>query len=118
MLVCSAWLPYIGRVMDHASAAELAERDGEGDASPEEVRRFYDLVRDHGPWPGGIERVEFRFGPDSAGSPAVWIVLIAKDELKPSQARMDAIKQVRDELRAAVRGLGTDRWPYVDIQEP
>ncbi len=117
MLVCSAWLPYIGRVMDHASAAELAERDGEGDASPEEVRRFYDLVRDHGPWPGGIERVEFRFGEDWFGAPAVWIVLVAKDECNPSQQRLDAIHKVAESLQDAARGLGTHRWPYIRIED-
>jgi hypothetical protein len=101
--------------MDHASAAELAQMNGEGDASPEEVRRFYDLIRDHGPWPGGIERVEFRFGEDWSGAPAVWIVLIAKDEWNPSKERMQAIRRVLEELTAAVRSLGTDRWPYTRI---
>ena len=103
--------------MDHASAAELARMNGEGDASPEEVRRFYDLIRDHGPCPGGIERVEFRFGENSAGAPAVWIVLIAKDEVNPSEQRMEAIGRVREESKAAVRSLGTERWPYVSIED-
>jgi hypothetical protein len=55
--------------------------------------------------------VEFRFGEDSVGALAVWIVLVAKDELNPSKERMEAIRGVEEDLKAAVRNLGTERWP-------
>jgi hypothetical protein len=87
-----------------------------GAASGDEARLFHDIVRKHRPLPAGVLRVEFRFGEDSTGAPAVWIVFVAKDDLKPSGERIAAIRRVADEVRSEVRQTGSDRWPYVTIE--
>lgn len=87
-----------------------------GAASGDEARLFDDIVRKHGPLPAGVRKVEFRFGEDSTGAPAVWIVFVAKDDLKPSSESISAIRRVADEVRSEVRRTGSERWPYVTIE--
>jgi hypothetical protein len=41
-------------------------------------------------------RVNFRFGEDSTGAPAVWIVFVANDDLKSSNERMSAIRRIAE----------------------
>jgi hypothetical protein len=87
-----------------------------GAASGDEARLFHDIVRNHGPWPAGVRKVEFRFGEDSTGAPAVWIVFVAKDELKPSPESIAEIRRVAEEVRSEVRRTGSERWPYIMIE--
>jgi hypothetical protein len=85
-------------------------------ASADEARRFHDIVRKHGPWPEGVRRVEFRFGEDSTGAPAVWIVFVAGDDPNPSKETVAAIRRAAEEVRSDVRRSGTERWPYVMVE--
>jgi hypothetical protein len=85
-------------------------------ASGDEARLFHDIVRKHRSLPAGVQRVDFRFGEDSTGAPAVWIVIVANDDLKPSNERISAIRRLAEEVRSEVRRTGTDRWPYVTIE--
>jgi hypothetical protein len=87
-----------------------------GVASVDEARLFHDIVRKRGPLPPGVQRVEFRFGEDSTGAPAVWIVFIAKDDLKPSSESINAIRRAAEEVRSEVRRTSSERWPYVTIE--
>lgn len=66
--------------------------------------------------PAGVQRVDFRFGEDSTGAPAVWIVFVANDDPKPSSERIAAIRRLADEVRSEVRHTGSARWPYVTIE--
>lgn len=102
--------------MARKSRIESEEPNLAGATSVEEARLFRDIVRRHGPLPAGVERVEFRFGEDSTGAPAVWIVFIAKDDLKPSNESINAIRRVAEEVRSEVRRTNSERWPYVTIE--
>jgi len=87
----------------------------EGAASAEEARLFHEILRGIGPLPEGVRRVEFRFGEDSQGDPAVWIVLVADEDLNPSNEKLDALRRIIDEVQAAILRSDTERWPYSKI---
>ncbi len=86
---------------------------GTGAAAGDEAKRFHQMVRNLR-LPEDVSRVEFRFGEDSTGAPAVWIGLIAKDDLKPSKSKIARLHRVAEELRAMVHNE-SDRWPYVEV---
>jgi hypothetical protein len=86
-----------------------------GAASVEEARLFHEIVKHH-PLPPDVRRVEFRFGEDSAGAPAVWIVFVAKNDLNPTEATISAIRRVAEGVRSEVRSTGSERWPYIAIE--
>jgi hypothetical protein len=62
-----------------------------------------------------VQQIDCRVGEDSEGAPAVWIVLKADADLRPSQEKIDAVLRVADEVRSEVFLSGTERWPYVEI---
>ncbi len=86
-----------------------------GAATGTEARLFHDIVRRIGRLPTGVRRVEFRFGEDSEGASAVWISLIADDDLKPSKEKIADLQRIAGEVRAEILRSDTDRWPYVEI---
>ena len=86
-----------------------------GAATGDEARRFHDIVREAGRLPEGVRRVEFHFGEDSAGAPAVWITFVAADDLKPSKEKIAALHRFANDVRAQVIRSETERWPYVEI---
>ncbi len=89
----------------------------EGNVSPEDARLFHDLVRRRFPLPDGFRTVKFRFGEDSAGDPAVWIVFIVeKDDLSPSRERIAEIRRAGEAMKSEVRRTGTERWPYIAME--
>jgi hypothetical protein len=85
-------------------------------ASGHEARLLHDIARRHYPLPAGVQRLDFRFGEDSTGAPAVWIVFVAKDDLRPSSERISAIRRLAEKVRSEVRSAGIDRWPYITIE--
>ena len=87
-----------------------------GAATGEEARFFGNLPRQVGQAPESAKRVDFRLGEDSDGSPAVWITIIANDDLKPSRQKIDEFTQYSQRLRDAVLNSGFGRWPYVRIK--
>ncbi len=80
-----------------------------------EARLFHDIVRKLGDLPPDVRRVEFHFGEDSEGAPAVWITFVAGDDLKPSKQKIADLQRVASEVRAAILRSETERWPYVEI---
>jgi len=86
-----------------------------GASSVEEARLFQNILRGIGPLPSGVRRVQFRFDDDSMGDPAVWIELVADEDLNPSNEKLDALRRVIDEVKAAIRRSDTARWPYSKI---
>ena len=87
-----------------------------GDSAEDEAHLFQEIAQKHRPYPAGIQRIDFRFGEDSAGAPAVWIVLITPDDLKPSQERISAIRSLAEDIQYEIHRTGSDRWPYVTIE--
>jgi hypothetical protein len=101
--------------------ADIPEtRSGEpalpGAASGDEATVFSEIVRGIGRLPDGVRRVEFHLGEDSEGAPAVWITFIARDDLKPSKAKISDLQRVINEVRSQVIRSGTERWPYFEIE--
>jgi len=80
---------------------------------------FHNIVRKVigklGHLPEGVQRIDFRFGEDSTGAPAVWIVFKGPDDLKPSKDKIAAMQRVANEVRSEIFLSGTERWPYVEF---
>ena len=73
------------------------------------------LSKNIGPLPEGLQ-VTLRFDEDSTGAPAAWIVLLARNDLKPNRETLEAIRHVAEKYRSEFRRLNTERWPYIEIQ--
>ncbi len=87
-----------------------------GAASAEEAKLFHDLARRWMPLSDEIRRVHFRFGEASDGTPAVWIVVVVQDDLKPSKEKIRTLARITESFRKAVHESDTDRWPYISIE--
>ena len=87
---------------------------GVGALSVDEAKVLHDIVRERVRLPEDVRRVEFRFGEDSTGAPAVWIVFVAHDDLKPSKSKIASLQRAREEVRSIVHSQ-TNRWPYIEI---
>jgi hypothetical protein len=87
-----------------------------GAASGKEAQQLQEVLRRHRPWPKGVERVQLRYGEDSEGSPAVWIVFVASNNMETSKEALAAIRHAAEELRSDIRQTGTVRWPYIMIE--
>ncbi len=85
-----------------------------GTASINEAKLLNDVVHARVRFPRDVLRVEFRFGEDSAGAPAVWIVLVTHDDLKPSQSKIASLQRAAEEVRSVIHSE-SNRWPYVEI---
>jgi len=94
----------------------VLDADPAGRASVDEAYAFRDIAKRHQPWPEGIRNVGFRFGEDSAGSPAVRIVIVADDDLNPAKERLAAIDRLAEAVRSDIRAMGSERWPYIVIE--
>jgi len=86
-----------------------------GAVTREEATLFRDIGRKAGPLPEGVHELRFRFGEDSQGDLAVWIVLVADDDLKPSKAKVESIKQFTRKLQDEIMMSESDRWPYSEV---
>jgi len=86
-----------------------------GAATDEEMALFHDIGRKVAPLPDGVHGIRFRFGEDSRGDPAVWIVLMAADDLKPSKNKIETFQSIANRLRDEILSSGTDRWPYIEV---
>ena len=87
-----------------------------GSAAVDEARLLHDIARKHAPVPKLVKRIDFRFGEDSTtGSPAVWIRLVAQEDLNPSKAKIAKLLRLEDEIRAEILASGSERWPYFEI---
>jgi len=85
-------------------------------ASGEEARQLQEIVRRSHPWPNGVKGVQLRYGEDSEGSPAVWIVFVVVKEMEASEEAIAAIRHAAEKLRSDIRRTGTVRWPYIMIE--
>jgi hypothetical protein len=85
-----------------------------GAASINEAKLLHDIVHERVRFPQDVLRVEFRFGEDSTGAPAVWIVFVAHDDLKPSKSKIASLQRAAEEVRSIVHSE-SNRWPYIEI---
>ena len=85
-----------------------------GALSVDEAKVLHDIVRERVRLPEDMDWGEFRVGEDSTGEPAVWIVVVAHDDLKPSKSKIASLQRAREEVRSIVHSQ-TNRWPYIEI---
>jgi hypothetical protein len=85
-----------------------------GSASINEAKLLNDVVHARVRFPQDVRRVEFRFGEDSTGAPAVWIMLVAHDDLKPSKSKIESLQRAAEQVRSVIHNE-SNRWPYVEI---
>lgn len=102
--------------MPHRPKTTSAPVPPTGAASGEEARQLQEIVHRNRPWPNGVKRVELRYGEDSEGSPAVWIVFVVTKEMEASKEALAAIRHAAEKLRSDIRGTSTVRWPYIMIE--
>jgi hypothetical protein len=90
-----------------------------GAAPADEARVFHDIVRGItqklGRLPDGVQGVDFRFGEDSTGAPAVWVLFKGPDDLKPSKDKIAAMQRFANEVTSEIFRSGSERWPYVEF---
>lgn len=94
--------------------AKMADLEEAGTPSVDEGKLLQDIVRERVRMPQYVRRVEFRFGEDSTGAPAVWIIFVAHDDLKPSKSKIASLQRAAEEVRSIVLSE-TSRWPYIEI---
>jgi len=66
--------------------------------------------------PDGFKRIDFEFGEDSTGDPAVRVFLVTADDRAPTKEQAVAIDELADALRSEIIAARTDHWPYVGIR--
>ena len=85
----------------------------------DEARVFHDIVRkitqEFGRLPDGVQGVDFRFGEDSTGAPAVWVLFKGPDDLKPSKDKIATMQRFAKEVTSEIFRSGSERWPYVEF---
>jgi hypothetical protein len=85
-----------------------------GSASINEAKLLYDVVHARVRFPQDVRRIDFRFGEDSTGAPAVWIMIVTHDDLKPSKSKVESLQRATEEVRSVIHNE-SNRWPYVEI---
>jgi hypothetical protein len=85
-----------------------------GALSVDEAKVLQDIIRERVRLPEDMHWGDFRVGEDSTGEPAVWIVVVAHDDLKPSKSKIASLQRAREEVRSIVHSQ-TNRWPYIEI---
>jgi hypothetical protein len=86
------------------------------DVTAEDMRKLQEFALRWFPPSEEFYRVDFVFGEDWDGDPAMWLTLIAKDDLAPSKEKMERIRRGFDGLDEDVRSLGLKYWPYTKIK--
>jgi len=86
-----------------------------GAFSADEAKLFHEIGRRVTRLPEGIDRLAFRFSEDSTGAPAVWIVFVGPDDLKPSNSKISDIVEVAKQIQNQVFASGSERYPYFEV---
>jgi hypothetical protein len=86
-----------------------------GSASAEEEELYREIARKHARLPEGVKRIDFRFGEDSTGASAVWIVLVAEEDINPSKDKIATLLRFGKEIESEILASDGRRWPYMQI---
>ncbi len=99
----------------HTKAASRITRQPAAPQTAEEAA-LRDIERNLPALPRSVHGVTFRLGENWQGEPAMWIVVQADDDLKPSKKKLETLQAFTDEIRQLIFASGITRWPYVDIE--
>jgi|GEM_PF-2355204 len=81
----------------------------------DDARVIEEILRDLGPLPEGMHRVDYELGEDSVGDPAVWLLISADDDWKPSEKKIEDYYRFRRDLEMRVLMSGINRFPFTRI---
>ena len=114
ILDVSAKVEYTGSVPSSVIHYDVPQIQGNPVASIDEAELLHNIVCERVRFPEDVSRLEFRLGEDSTGAPAVWIVFVTHDDLKPPKSKIASLQRAADEVRSIVHSE-SDRWPYIEI---
>jgi hypothetical protein len=63
--------------------------------------------------PANVREVDFDFGEDSTGDPAVWIWLTVDDDPQPSRQSIVDLSRFVTDIRRDLLSADLLHWPYV-----
>jgi hypothetical protein len=69
-----------------------------------------------GQLPPGVSELRFETGENSHGAPALWVLVVFKEDPHSEDALLTNANAVRELLHAAVEELGIERWPYLRLR--
>jgi hypothetical protein len=84
-------------------------------ASPEQARLVHSLIKKHH-FPHTVRTFQVKFGQDSTSSPAMWIVFLVDEDLKPSSEKISELNKFADEVRSELLRENLTFWPYVEFR--
>ena len=104
---------WMSKMMD-TPASHRGEASQANQSSVNEAKTLHDAIQSRVRFPEDVLRVELRFGEDSTSTPAVWIILVTREDVKPLKSKILSLQQAAEEIRSVVH-RESDRWPYVEI---
>lgn len=68
--------------------------------------------------PEFVQDLRVSTGQDASGDEALWIWLIVDPDSVSEAGAMNALQDLRNQLRARVSELAPDVWPYIRLDNP
>ena len=91
---------------------DAAKRYG---ASVDEVERIHGLIKSR-KLPPGVKDFEIKFGTDSTGDLAMWILFLVEDDKNPSQEKISKLREFGNQIRTELLSADLRYWPYIDFR--
>lgn len=82
--------------------------------SVSETRLVHEIVGRH-ELPPEFDRVQFKFGLDHTGDPALRLVFSLKPHLRPTVATHEALHRFTDKVRPELYEAGVERFVYAQL---
>lgn len=75
------------------------------------------LLRSYrGRLPEGVRGVEAKYGTDSGGEPAIWLIVDVDDDAAPSEDKLDRFNRFALSMKSKLLAAGVEAWPYVQFR--
>lgn len=86
-------------------------------AQMDEDRLVKDLVAKHrGEFPLTIKKIDVRYGEDSTGNLAVWILVSMDGDPDLSPEKLSRLDDAMKNVKADLAKAGVERWPYFKFE--
>jgi hypothetical protein len=64
----------------------------------------------------GVRGVEAKYGTDSGGEPAIWLIVDVDDDAAPSEDKLDRLNRFALSMKSKLLAAGVEAWPYVQFR--